>query len=245
MINLLSKPLKMPCYGFNLPAMMFCPAGKKSLTEENAICNDCYALKGTYNFSNVKKALNAKAKFLINSLRNDNGKTFIEEMVKQITEAYGSGRKKISGGKFDKRFFRVHDSGDLFSPQYINCWIEICKRLPKIRFWFPTREYIRNSQLPHLRALHKLENVVVRPSALSVNAPVPQIEGLGKGTGVHTEQHSNSYYCPATVNRAKYSLTEWKKMDKAEQKKNSTCEGVGCKLCFIKNQNLDIVYLSH
>jgi hypothetical protein len=37
------------------------------------------------------------------------------------------------------RYFRVHDSGDMFSVGYAECWLQVCRRLPEIRFWIPTR----------------------------------------------------------------------------------------------------------
>lgn len=249
MIKLLSKPLKMPCYGFNLPAMKFCPAGKKSLELEDPVCNECYALGGTYIFPTVKKALKAKGDFLLKSLREDKGDSFVAEMVKQITDAYSPTKKKLNGKEFNKKLFRVHDSGDLFSPAYIDCWIRICKQLPKITFWFPTREYIRNSQLPKLKELASLSNTVVKPSALSIGQEIGNIEGLDKGTTVcHTEAEAKEkdfFVCPATKLKAKIGLGEWRKLSKEEQWKNSTCAGAGCDACFKKGFGKTVAYLAH
>jgi hypothetical protein len=251
MINLLSKPSKMPCYGFNLPAMKFCPAAIQALKEyaENAVCSHCYAMGGTYLFTNVKKSLENKANFLLKSLREDKGQTFVVEMVKQITEAYSGGKKKLNGRVFNKTLFRVHDSGDLFSPAYIDCWIAICKQLPNINFWFPTREYIRHSQLPKLRELASLENTIVRPSALTINAPVPVIEGLDNGTSVHKtlQDALDAGYkpCPATIKKNRIGLAAWRKLSKAEQQKFSSCAGMNCKACFIKGCQDKYTYLAH
>src|SRR6516162_9609523 len=43
-----------------------------------------------------------------------------------------------------EKLFRIHDSGDFFSAAYANAWYEVCRQLPDIRFWAPTRAW----QLP-------------------------------------------------------------------------------------------------
>lgn len=251
MINLLSKPSKMPCYGFNLPAMKFCPAAIQSINQygEKAVCSHCYAMGGTYIFPNVKKSLQNKAKFLLESLRKNKGQAFIQEITKQIKNAYGERRKKLKGKIFNKNLFRVHDSGDLFSPQYIDCWIAICKNFPEITFWFPTREYIRHSQLPKLRELASLENAVVRPSALTIGSPVPVVEGLDNGTSVHKTLQdaldAGLKPCPATIKKNRIGLSEWRKLDKDTQRKFSTCAGMNCTACFNKDCEDKYTYLAH
>ena len=39
------------------------------------------------------------------------------------------------------RYFRWHDSGDLQSLDHLRKIIQVCKNLPRIKFWLPTREY--------------------------------------------------------------------------------------------------------
>ena len=231
--------------------MKFCPAAIKSVKEyaENAVCSHCYAMGGTYIFPNVKTALAAKADFLLNSLRNDKGATFIQEMVTQIKKAYNGRAKTINGKPFNKKLFRVHDSGDLFSPAYIDCWIAICKQLPEITFWIPTREYIRHSQLPKLRELASLDNAVVRPSALTIGAPIPVVEGLDNGTSVHkTVKYAlEAGYkpCPATIKKNQIGLAAWRKLDKTKQQKFSSCAGMNCTACFQKGCKDKYTYLAH
>jgi hypothetical protein len=84
------------------------------------------------------------------------------------------------------RYFRVHDSGDTFSTAYAECWLEVCRRLPAIRFWIPTRAWQQPSGalpvfdplLAALRQLASLPNVTVRPSALNFGDLPPIVAGL-------------------------------------------------------------------
>ena len=237
MINLLSNPSKMPCVGFNIPALKYCPAAQillKKVKEnlDKLICSSCYACKGFYTFSNVKASLQARADFVIDSLRKDNGDTFVNELTKQIEKKYFKNGVAKKLKNIDTSLFRVHDSGDLFSVKYINAWKRVCENFPQIKFWFPTREWIRESQMDALKDLASLPNVVIKPSALYIDEKAPSIAGLDAGTSVYScakkaikDGHS---VCPATSN-----------------KDDHTCAGNNCNNCFIKDFKKPIAYLAH
>jgi len=94
-------------------------------------------------------------------------------------------------------FFRVHDSGDMFSPQYAAMWQAVCEQLPDVRFWIPTRSYQGGAVrrlLPVLQTLNQLGNVAVRPSALHLNVAPPVVMGLSAGTGAAAQ----GYNCPSS-----------------------------------------------
>jgi len=81
-------------------------------------------------------------------------------MVAAISGTEGSG------------FFRWHDAGDLQGAWHLAMIAEVCRRLPSIRFWLPTREvgflgeYIAGGgTIP--------SNLNVRISALMVDGPTP------------------------------------------------------------------------
>lgn len=235
--NLLSSPSKMPCVGFNLPALKFCPAATILLKKakdnlDKLICSSCYACKGFYQFANTKQALQNKADFVLSSLRQDNGKTFIKAMASQIFKKYynkDGTRKTLKN--INTKLFRVHDSGDLFSVAYIKAWKQICQIFPTIRFWFPTREWIRESQMDALKELASLPNVSLKPSALEIDQPAPKIEGLDAGTAVYScaekAEQDGHFVCPATATD------------------DHTCAGNNCQNCFIKNFRKPIAYLAH
>ena len=257
MINLLSDPSKMPCKSFNIPALKFCPAAKlimnlaKKAKEslDKLICSHCYACKGMYLFNNVKTSLQNKADFILKSLREDNGDSFVEEMCEQIEKAYFKKGEKKKLKNCNTDLFRVHDSGDLFSAAYINCWIRIAKRFPTVSFWIPTREHVRQDQLPHLQNLAALPNVVVRPSALRINEPAPVVKGLDSGTAVYNDEAKakadGHMICPATVHAFRMGKKAWSKLDKKERAKLASCAGNKCQACFLKGCQKPKAYMAH
>jgi hypothetical protein len=235
MINLLSEPSKMPCVGFNLPALKSCPAARVVLKEfpEDSICNECYALKGFYLFKNVAQALQNRFDFVLKSLRENKGDKFVNDISSQIEKRYfdkHGNKKKLKN--IDTSLFRGHDSGDFFSPKYIYLWKRVCEKFPTIRFWFPTREWYRESQLDALKDLASLKNVCLKPSALIKDVKAPTIDGLDSGTAVYTSQEKaekdGHYVCPATI-----------------EGNEKTCKGNRCQLCFIKGCKKGIAYLAH
>lgn len=54
---------------------------------------------------------------------------------------------------------RIHSSGDFYSEDYIQFWIEIVKYSPPIQFWAYTKSWWIPELLPALQELHDLENV--------------------------------------------------------------------------------------
>ena len=79
----------------------------------------CYAQKGAYSWSNVKPAFEKRYEIT----KQDN---FIELMNKEIK------RKKVD-------FLRVHDSGDFYSPSYIQKWFKIANQNPNVNFYAYTK----------------------------------------------------------------------------------------------------------
>jgi hypothetical protein len=102
-------------------------------------------------------------------------------------------------------YFRVHDSGDMFSSRYAEAWLEVCIRLPHIRFWIPTRCWqqptgplpILDPLMNALRKLAALPNVALRPSALNFGDHAPDITGLHAGSTAQMPDVFRAYQCPA------------------------------------------------
>lgn len=179
---ILTETKKMPCRSFSLPAGQSCPA---MVIGPNAICDKCYALdRGSYAWRTTKHAQAARFNWVTTCMRSAAGR---EEFITSMVTAIGTRRP----------IFRVHDSGDLFSPVYADCWAEIARRLPSVTFWIPTRTY-RFMALPKwaraLTALSSLPNVTLRPSALHFNDAPPTIPGFAAGTSAST---TGAHTCPA------------------------------------------------
>jgi hypothetical protein len=103
------------------------------------------------------------------------------------------------------KYFRVHDSGDMFNPAYAECWLEVCRRLSAVRFWIPTRAWqipagplpVFDPLLGVLRKLAALHNVAVRPSALNFGDLPPAVSGLHAGSTAAFSDPTRAKECPA------------------------------------------------
>lgn len=184
---LLTFTSKMPAPSWSLPAFRSCPTAvtEPSATGLQAICADCYACKGFYTlYPDVKRAQETRFAWTRECMRTPEGReTWITTMTAAILAT-------------STRYFRWHDSGDVYSAVYARCIAEVCKRTRTVRHWVPTRSWqdgnpgqfpILNEQsgiLTALRELAALPNVTVRPSALYVGESVPVVAGLSAGSGV-------------------------------------------------------------
>src|SRR5690606_24222636 len=88
----LSKPSKMPGYRYGLPAKE-CGVGSALRNIKGSVCHGCYAFKGNYRFSNVKKSQYRRLEAI-------NHPRWVEAMVHLLHD-------------LDCRHFRWHDSGDI------------------------------------------------------------------------------------------------------------------------------------
>lgn len=113
----LSAPSKMPGPAYNLPAPA-CITGSTLVDIIGSVCNGCYALKGRYNFPNVKAALARR----LQSLQHPQWVFAMTVLIK------------------GEEVFRWHDSGDLQSVQHLKNIFEVCKATPETSHWLPTRE---------------------------------------------------------------------------------------------------------
>ena len=113
----LSAPGKMPEGSYNLPAAA-CQTGQILAKVEGTPCSGCYALKGRYNFPNVKNALARRLKSLMDP-------QWVEAMTVLVK---------------GKKHFRWHDSGDLQSVEHLKKIFEVCEATPETSHWLPTQE---------------------------------------------------------------------------------------------------------
>jgi len=113
----LSKPSKMPGPAYNLPAPA-CITGSKLVDVIGSVCNGCYALKGRYNFRNVRLALARR----LESLQHPQWVFAMTVLIK------------------GEEVFRWHDSGDLQSSWHLKRIFEVCEATPETSHWLPTRE---------------------------------------------------------------------------------------------------------
>lgn len=176
----LSNPSKMPGFSFSLPAEA-CKVGSLLRRVEGSTCASCYAMKGRYAFGNVKNAMARR-------LAAVDSPSWTEDMVNLI-------QKKYRNKKGEDRVFRWHDSGDIQSVSHLSKIVDICRRLPDIKFWLPSREngivaaYLRDAQgFP--------SNLNVRMSAPLVGTSRPTSDSRISYSSVDATS-DKVYQCPA------------------------------------------------
>jgi hypothetical protein len=159
------------------------------------ICNGCYALKNNYICPSVVASQLLKQAWLTGyaMVPDDEKKLpFVDAMVRGIESLQVSSGKRPVPKELAKRaewthpdFFRIHDSGDFFSEAYLLAWLQICRRLPDVHFWAPTRIWSDRKMFPILRRVIDKglpSNLALRPSGLFFKGPQPSIRGLSAGS---------------------------------------------------------------
>jgi hypothetical protein len=119
---------------FSLPVETSCPG--KSLW-----CKSCYAKRYEKRF---KRCQNAYQRNL-----NYSEKSFFSELLISQLE-------KKSGCNV-----RIHPSGDFYSIEYIDQWINICKKMVNHNFWCYTRSWNVPELFPKIKELSKIKNIQV------------------------------------------------------------------------------------
>src|SRR4051812_19407617 len=167
---------KMPGPSFSLPAGEACP------NSHGSICGSCYATKGCYRYASTQTAQSARYTWVRSAMKTPESR---EQWVRTMVLAIRASKTE---------YFRGHDSGDFFNVAYVEAWTEVARRMPDVKFWFPTREYqakastdafvVLNPRTAALQALAALPNVTVRPSALEVGDAAPVVPGLAAGSAV-------------------------------------------------------------
>lgn len=124
-----SKLVGKKVVNFGIPAYKTA-SGKITCPFADKCIKFCYAQKGAYSWSNVKPAFEERYRI-----------TQLDDFVKIMN-------KEILKKKPD--YIRVHDSGDYYSKQYLNKWLEIAKANPTVRFYSYTNcvEMFKSITLP-------------------------------------------------------------------------------------------------
>jgi len=104
---------------WSLPAIETCPNCKD--------CKDsCYARKAEIQYPDV---LPCRTRNYQESLKE----SFVSDMIHKIQKMIKSARKHYV------RFVRIHESGDFYSKEYAEKWVEIARNMPEITFYGYTK----------------------------------------------------------------------------------------------------------
>lgn len=178
----LSRPGKMPCHGYSLPAEL-CKTGSKLRDVEGSTCSTCYAMRGWF----LKKHVRIPLLKRLESIRHPQWSQAMIFLIKHYNEGY----------------FRWHDSGDIQDLEHLFKIIEVVQATPETKHWLPTSEWniIRQYwELMNRRNLSKMfPNLSIRLSATMIDGVSPR--NLAKLMGVQVSCVSNhAWDCPAQNN---------------------------------------------
>ena len=154
----LSKPSKMPCKGWSIPAVR-CIIGAKLREIVDSVCHKCYALKGMYVFPNVRAALERRFNILQRALFDDVARTEFRAAFVRLLR--------------DESYFRWHDAGDIQSVAHLWLLVDIANDNPHVKFWLPTRE--REIVRKFMRA-----GIAIPPN-LTIRISAPMMDGAPLG----------------------------------------------------------------
>lgn len=180
----LSKPSKMPCYGYSIPVSA-CNTGGKLRSVAGSVCEKCYADgRGNYRFSNVQSALYFRLQSMLHNPQ------WADAMIRQI---------------LGEEYFRWFDSGDIPNWDVLLKIVYIAEQLPDTAFWLPTKEKaLINKYLKQFGAFPS--NLTVRLSAPMIDMvishkqlPTSAVAGKKSDTldkiGVHCSAPKNDGKC--------------------------------------------------
>lgn len=162
----LSRPSKMPSYGYSISAYR-CARGGELSKIKGSVCFKCYAKKGRYVFPNVQAALEnryCKLQFALTDATYHDA--FIEAFVHLLKK---------------EKYFRWHDSGDLQSLEHLELIAHIAAVTDHVQHWLPTKEtnIVRQYMAKHGKPPH---NLTIRVSAPMINGAPLNVAGCPTST---------------------------------------------------------------
>ena len=182
-LGTLSNTSKMPGFSWEIPAEE-CKIGSRLRSVAGSVCAKCYALKGFYiRYPNVKIAQYKRLDAL----------ELGPEWISLMTDLIG---RKVSDAV---PFFRWFGSGDIQSLEHLEMIAQVCRNLPEIAFWLPTREvpilveYLEKHPGPFPK------NLNVRVSGNMINGSAPRLPHCTQSV-VSTQDRSAALTCQAPAN---------------------------------------------
>ena len=156
---------------------------------DRAICQHCYAEGGQYSTANVQFYQVLRFAWATRAVRDG---SFVDVMSYAVANA----DYKLKDERHPGRYFRIHDSGDFYSLEYLAAWREVAARFPDILFWAPTRIWAtkwghRATEIMRPRP-GVPDNLILRPSAYHINEHVPSAAELGPGWAAGTTVFSDA-----------------------------------------------------
>jgi hypothetical protein len=158
------------------------------------VCRSCYALDGNYNYPS--KQVND----MLHLAWIEHELTAGGPVRLGTALAYAIHHVNLTREEGFQPYFRIHDAGDFYSPEYLEAWVVCASMMTHMRFWAPTRQWVFAKWVALLQSAEERVRaaggwLTIRPSVLRIGDPVPMIAGLSAGSGVSAEDPC-AWVCP-------------------------------------------------
>jgi hypothetical protein len=190
------------------------------------VCKSCYALDGNYNYPSKQ----------VNDMLH---LAWIEHELEAggpvrlgTALAYAIQHVNLTREEGFQPYFRIHDAGDFFSPEYLEAWVACASMMTHMRFWAPTRQWVFAKWVPLLRSAEERTRaaggwLTIRPSVLRIGDPVPMLPGLSAGSGVSADDPC-AWVCPV-YNKV---VPRIQPDGSVEMVDATSCLEAGCSMCW-------------
>ena len=125
-----------------------CPIGDFLARKGGTVCAECYAdNRGRYGFQSVRDAQKRRLQIVEDAIADGTQSVWIEAMITMVAR---------------NEHFRWHDSGDVFSQEYLDMILAVVEATPGTSHWLPTKEI--GLMAKNRARIEALPNLVVRVS---------------------------------------------------------------------------------
>ena len=152
---------------------------------DEQICRKCYANKGNFMYELQQLYQTARFHWLDDQFSSGLKPDQVAAIVTEALATHLGNVKKRKADGEDPRFFRIHDSGDLYTMDIWRMWRKVCLNLPDVKFWCPTRQWLIPEYTKLFQREGVPENLALRPSAYHFDDIAPVIDGLAAGSTAH------------------------------------------------------------
>jgi hypothetical protein len=157
-------------------------------------CRSCYALNGNYNYPSKQVNDMLHLAWVEHELEAGG------PMRLGTALAYAIQHVNLTRKEGFQPYFRIHDAGDFYSPEYLEAWVACASMMTHMRFWAPTRQWVFAKWVPLLIGAEERVRaaggwLTIRASVLRIGDPVPMIPGLSAGSGVSADDPC-AWVCP-------------------------------------------------
>jgi len=185
-------------------------------------CRACYALNGNYNYPSKQVNDMLHLAWIENELAQGGAERLGHALAFAIQHV------NLTRPEGFQPYFRIHDAGDFYTPEYLEAWVVCASMMTHMRFWAPTRQWVFAKWVPLLRSAEERVRaaggwLTIRASVLRIGDPVPMLPGLSAGSGVSADDPC-AWVCPV------YNLVV--PQPDGSMAEASSCMEANCTMCW-------------